>query len=126
MLMNYQSTIVPNTEDQITINAVFSGIEKNIISKEFKGGKINNLFGSTELDLSNADLDGMAVLDISQAFGEITLTVPKDWHVETDLSQFFAVIDDYRENKYRSRDSDKILTLKGTSVCGSIEIHNNV
>ena len=124
--MYFQSTVIPNTEDQITINAVFSGIEKNIISKEFKGGKINNLFGSTELDLSNADLNGIAILDISQAFGEITLTVPSDWHVETDLSQLFAVVDDYRENKYRTRDSDKVLTLKGTSVCGSIEIHNNL
>ena len=124
--MYFQSTVIPNTEDQITINAVFSGIEKNIISKEFKGGKINNLFGSTELDLSNADLNGIAILDISQAFGEITLTVPSDWHVETDLSQLFAVVDDYRENKYRTRDSDKVLTLKGTSVCGSIEIQNNL
>ena len=124
--MYFQSTVIPNTEDQITINAVFSGIEKNIISKEFKGGKINNLFGSTELDLSNADLNGIAILDISQVFGEITLTVPSDWHVETDLSQLFAVVDDYRENKYRTRDSDKVLTLKGTSVCGSIEIHNNL
>ena len=124
--MNFQSTIIPNTDDQITVNAVFSGIEKTILTKDFKGGKINNLFGSTELDLSNADLTGVAILDISQAFGEITLTIPSDWHVESDLSQLFAVVDDYRENKYRTRNSDKVLTLKGTSVCGSIEIHNSL
>ena len=123
--MNLQSTIIPNTEDQININSVFSSIDKPMITKDFKGGKINNMFASTELDLSNADLAGMAILNISQVFGEITLTVPSDWHVEVDLSQLFAVVDDYRENKYGAKSSDKVLVIKGTSVFANIEIHNN-
>jgi len=124
--MNLQSTIIPNTDDQININSVFSSIDKPMISKDFKGGKINNMFASTQLDLSNADLTGVAILNISQLFGEITLTIPADWHVETDISQLFAVVDDYRENKYKSKNSDKTLILKGTSVFANIEIHNNV
>jgi len=124
--MNLQSTIIPDTDNQININSVFSSIDKPMISKDFKGGKINNMFASTELDLSNADLAGMAVLNISQLFGEITLTVPSDWHVEVDISQLFATIDDYRENKYGLRSSEKVLTLKGTSVFANIEIHNNI
>jgi len=124
--MNLQSTIIPDTDNQININSVFSNIDKPMISKEFKGGKINNMFASTQVDLSNADLTGLAVLNISQLFGEVTLTVPADWHVETDISQLFATIDDYRENKYRAKNSDKVLVLKGTSVFANIEIHNNV
>ena len=123
--MNLQSTIIPDTDNQININSVFSSIDKPMISKDFKGGKINNMFASTELDLSNADLSSMAVLNISQLFGEITLTVPSDWHVEVDISQFFATVDDYRENKYNAKNSEKVLTLKGTSVFANIEIHNN-
>jgi hypothetical protein len=38
----------------------------------------------------------------------------------------FATIDDYRENKYNARNSDKVLTIKGTSVFANIEIHNNI
>lgn len=124
--MNLQSTIIPDTDNQININSVFSSIDKPMISKDFKGGKISNMFASTELDLSHADLNSMAVLNISQLFGEITLTVPSDWHVEVDISQFFATIDDYRENKYNAKNSDKVLTLKGTSVFANIEIHNNI
>jgi len=124
--MNLQSTIIPDTDNQININSVFSSIDKPMISKDFKGGKINNMLATTELDLSNADLTSMAILNISQLFGEITLIVPSDWHVETDISQLFATIDDYRENKYNTRNSDKMLTIKGTSVFANIEIHNNI
>jgi len=124
--MNLQSTIIPDTDNQININSLFSSLDKPMITKDFKGGKINNLFASTELDLSNADLSGVAVLNISQLFGEITLIVPSDWHVETDISQLFATIDDYRENKYHTRNSDKVLTIKGTSIFANIEIHNNI
>ena len=124
--MNLQSTIIPDTEDQIVINSIFSSTDKPVITKDFKGGKISNMFASAELDLSNADLAGTAILTISQLFGELTLTVPTDWHVETDVSQFFAIIEDYRENKYNTKNSDKVLVIKGTSVFANIELHNNI
>ena len=80
--MNFQPTVIPNNEDHLNVNSVFSSIEKTILSKDFKGGKINNLFGSTELDFTNADIIGTAILDISQTFGETTIAVPADWRIE--------------------------------------------
>ena len=119
---NQPATVIPNEEDHLYTTAVFGGIKKTILSKDFKGGKINNLFGGTELDFTNADLTGSAILDISQAFGEVTITVPKDWRVETDLSQLFAVVDDYRSSITKSKNSDKILVIKGVSICAGVEI----
>ena len=55
---------MPNAEDYIQSTAVFSGIKKTILSKDFKGGKVSNIFGSTELDFTNAHLTGTALLDI--------------------------------------------------------------
>ncbi len=124
--MNIQSTVIPNAEDHISSSSYFSGIKKTILSKNFKGGKINNLFGATELDFTHADLTGLAILDISQAFGEVTITVPNDWRIETDFSQLLAVVDDYRNNTYQTKKSDKILMLKGVSVCASVEILNSL
>ncbi|MDB5154994.1 MAG: hypothetical protein JWR54_3745 [Mucilaginibacter sp.] len=124
--MNFQPTVIPSSEDHLHVSAIFSGIKKTILSKDFKGGKINNLFGSTELDFTHADLTGAAILDISQAFGETTITVPNDWRIETDLSQLFAVVDDYRNNVYQTKKSDKVLVLKGGSVCASVEIQNSL
>ena len=120
--MNYQSTVMPNAEDYLQSTAVFSGIKKTILSKDFKGGKVSNIFGSTELDFTNADLTGTAMLDISQAFGEVSITVPTDWRIEADLSQLMAVVDDFRNNTYLAKNSDKVLILKGISFCGNVEI----
>ncbi len=124
--MNFQPTVIPSSEDHINISSIFSGIERNVLSKDFKGGRISNVFGSTELDFTHADMTGTATLDISQTFGAITITIPDDWHIETDMSQLFAVVDDYRDNKYQTRNSEKILLIKGTSVCASLEIHNTM
>lgn len=123
--MNFQSsTVMPNAEDYLQSTAVFSGIKKTILSKDFKGGKVSNIFGSTELDFTNADLTGTALLDISQAFGEVTITVPTDWRIEADLSQLMAVVDDFRNNTYLAKNSDKVLILKGISFCANVEIMN--
>ena len=124
--MSFQPTVIPNAEDHINATAVFSGIKKTILSKDFKGGRITNLFGGTELDFTHADLTGAAILDISQAFGETTITVPDDWRVETDFSQLFTTIDDYRNNVYQTKKSDKVLVIKGVSVCAVVEIQNNL
>ena len=123
--MNFQSsTVMPNAEDYLQSTAVFSGIKKTILSKDFKGGKVSNIFGSTELDFTNADLTGTVLLDISQAFGEVVITVPTDWRVEADISQLMAVVDDFRNNTYLAKNSDKVLVLKGTSFCANVEIMN--
>ncbi|HVS90670.1 MAG TPA: LiaF domain-containing protein [Mucilaginibacter sp.] len=123
--MNFQSTVIPNAEDYLTSSASFSGTKRTILSKDFKGGRVNNAFGSTELDFTAADMTGTAVLDINLAFGEITIVVPCDWRVDADMSQFLAVVEDYRPAKYQYQSTDKILILKGSSCCGSIEVHHN-
>jgi hypothetical protein len=123
--MSYQPTVIPNSEDYITANTLFGSIERTVISKDFKGGRIRNLFGGTELDLSQSELNGAAILDISQAFGQTTITVPGDWRVVTNLSQVMAVVEDYRNEVYKTKNSEKVLILKGTSFCANVEIQNN-
>lgn len=124
--MSLQPTIIPNAADHLVTSSVFSGVKKSVFSKDFKGGKVSNLFGSTEIDFTNADLNGTAILDISQAFGSTTITIPADWRIETDGSQFFAIIDDSRDHIYQTRNSDKTLVLKGLSMFASVEILNSL
>lgn len=122
--MSYTPTVIPNSEDYIVADTIFGSIERTVISKDFKGGRIRNLFGGTELDFSQSELKGAAVLDISQAFGQTTITVPGDWRVVADLSQVMAVVEDYRNDIYKSKNSEKVLILKGTSFCANVEIQN--
>jgi hypothetical protein len=100
-------------------------VKRTILSKDFKGGRISNVFGSTELDLSSADINGIAVLDLSLAFGEIVITVPCDWHIDADLSQFMATVEDNRDNVYQTTSTSKVLMLRGSSTCGLVEIQHN-
>ena len=51
--------------DYVDEISVFSGSEKIITSKEFKGGKMTSIFGGTSLNLVNADLaQGTNILDV--------------------------------------------------------------
>jgi hypothetical protein len=120
--MNFHSTVIPNVDDHINTTTIFGETKRIILSKDFKGGKISNVFGATELDFTHADLTGVAVLDISQGFGEVKITVPADWRIDSDLSQVFAVVDDNRNNVYQTKSSDKVLVLKGVSIFAGVEI----
>ena len=120
--MNFQSTVIPNASDHINTTAIFGEIKKTILSKDFKGGTVSNVFGTTQLDFTHADLNGVAILDISQGFGETKIIVPTDWRIESDISQVFAVVDDNRNNVYQTKSSDKVLVLKGVSIFAGVEI----
>lgn len=117
-------TIAHNFEDYINITSVFGDVNRVILSKDFKGGKVKNLFGNTELDFTNADLSGVAVLDISQAFGQVSIAVPQDWRVEGDITHFASEMDDERSYLTRTSKSNKVLIITGLSVFAAVEIVN--
>ena len=108
--------------DYLSTSAFFGEVRKSIISKKFKGGKVSNLFGETILDFTSAEISGVVMLDISQAFGEVNITVPADWHVESDLSQFLATTRDKRTKEPDSDKADKILVLIGNSVFAAVQV----
>jgi predicted membrane protein len=107
-----------NTEEDF-INAVtiFGGAKKVIISKDFKGGETTTFFGGVEINLTQADINGRAEL-------ELTLVVPSNWKIQTEeLVSVFGGLDDKRKN-ITTPDPDKTLVLKGTCIFGGIDIKN--
>ena len=121
--MNNQSTSIACTaDDYLNTVAIFGEVKKTVLSKNFLGGKITNLFGSTKIDFSSADLSGFVVLDIEQCFGEVKLFVPNNWRIETDITQFFSTINDKRTDLGNTINSDKILVLTGTSVMAEVKV----
>jgi predicted membrane protein len=113
-----------SSEDTIDIDLVFSGFRKNIISKDFKGGTISCVFGGGELNLSQADINGVAVLEIKQVFGGVKIIVPANWEVKTDETS--AVCGDVSDKRAQQTNAnpDKILVVKGSVVFGGIDIRN--
>jgi predicted membrane protein len=125
--MNAPSIIInSDASEYLNTSSVFGEVNKTIVSRNFKGGKINNFFGETNLDFSYADISGVVVLDISQAFGEINLTVPANWRVESDISQFLASTCDERTEDIELKNASKVLILVGNSVFAAVKITTNV
>lgn len=117
-------TITQNADDSLSTTTIFGDIKRSVLSKDFKGGSVRNVFGNTELDFTQADLTGIAILDISQAFGQVTIAIPFDWRVETEITHIASEMDDDRSYLIRTRKSNKVLVLKGLSVFAAIEIVN--
>lgn len=113
-----------SSEDTVEIDLVFSGFRKNIISKDFKGGTISCVFGGGELNLSQADINGVAILEVNQVFGGVKIIVPANWEVKTDKTT--AVCGDVSDKRAQQTESnpDKVLIVKGSVVFGGIDIRN--
>src|SRR5690606_33818376 len=82
--------------DVLHSQALFCGIQKRVLSKNFYGGKISNYFGGTDIDLSQADITETAYLDVDVAFGGVKLIVPPHWDLKIDVANMFAGVEDKR------------------------------
>lgn len=111
-------------EDYVHATSVFGGIKKNIISKNFKGGDLVNIFGGSELDLSRSDFSGTATIDLTNIFGGTKLIVPPDWVVKSDAAVVFGGVDDKRHNSSDPASTGKILLIKGTVIFGGVDIRS--
>jgi predicted membrane protein len=112
-----------SSEDFIDATAVFGGIHKNILSKNFRGGDITIFMGGAEINLSQADIQGTAALDITQVMGGTKIIVPPHWEVRSQLTSVFGSIEDKRQN-IGATNPDKVLIIDGSSVFGGIEIRS--
>lgn len=94
-----QNYVYNDAGDIISAQALFTGIQKRVLSKNFKGGKASAIFGGTEIDLSQADLAPGAMLNIEVAFGGVKLVVPPHWDLQINVTNMFAGVEDKRDRK---------------------------
>ncbi len=114
-----------STSDYFESKTVFGGTEKNVVSKNFRGAKITSVFGGTELNLTNADLQQPATIDTTTVFGGLTIAVPANWRVQSELTTVFGGVEDKRPLINSSETEDhKVLILKGNCFFGGVEIHS--
>ena len=109
-------------EDFIDTTSIFGSTKKNILSKNFMGGDITNIFGGTEINLTQADIQGVATIDITTIFGGAELIIPSHWAVKSEIVTIFGGVEDKRSVSTITDTPDKALVLKGTIIFGGIEI----
>ena len=82
------------------------------------------IFGGSELNMSQADINGVVTIEVVQIFGGTKLIVPSNWKIQTsELVSVFGGIDDKRQLT-TSQDETKVLNLRGTSIFGGIDIRS--
>jgi hypothetical protein len=118
------SSYPPSGDDYLDAVSVFGGVKKVILSKNFKGGEIVNIFGGAELDFTQADINGRVIIDITQIFGGTKIIVPSHWQVVSDIAAVFASVDDKRMKSTATLNSEKILVLKGVSIFAGIDVRS--
>lgn len=116
----------PHTDNYINTTAVFGEVKRHILSNNFKVGNIANVFGKTVLNFSDAGINGAAILDINQLFGEVIVMVPAGWRVIPEISNIFATVEDKRREAMADMSNDKVLVLKGVGIFATVKIINAI
>ena len=111
-------------DDYIDYVNVFSGGERQIVSQNFRGGKISAVFGGIELDLTKAKLaPGRNDIEIACVFGGATIIVPDAWYVTIEVTPVLGGFSDSRKlSPGRTIDPTSQLVIKGAVVFGGGEV----
>jgi len=115
-------TVPPSGEDYIDSVSIFAETNKVVVSKNFKGGDIVNIFGGCNLDLTQADFTGTITLDVTQIFGGAKIIVPSNWKIITKMTSVFGGLEDKRPPALLKEDPEKTLIIEGTSVFAGISL----
>ena len=110
------------TDSFIETSNVLSSSKHRIESLEFRGGEVNAVMGSIELDMRDASVrEKPARLEVAAVMGSVTMRVPNGWNISIDNSVVMGQTEDKRRlNGGTEGDVDLIIT--GSVVMGSLEI----
>lgn len=117
------NTAAASDQGMIFEDHIFSGTEKRIVNKEFKGGRVNVIFGGVKLDLTQASLgEGTSELEMNVVFGGATVIVPCEWKIVLKNTSVFGGFSDKRFCIKESPDPSRVLVIKASAVFGGGEI----
>ena len=110
--------------DIIDIVNIFSGAERQLITDNFKGGKITAVFGGGEVNLTRCSLaPGNNVIEITCIFGGTVIIVPENWNVVIEVTPILGGFTDNRKIMGDvMRDNTRTLTISGTVIFGGGEL----
>lgn len=111
-------------DDIIESIAIFGEVKKTVYSQAFKGGEVITIMGGAQINLSQADIKDVVVIEAIQIFGGTKLIIPQNWQVVTEMAAIFGGIQDKREFYSGELNNNKKIIIKGVSIFGGIDIKN--
>ena len=84
--------MIENSDD-ISMSHTFGDVRLQIISENFSGGEISNVFGNIELDLEKIKIAaGEHRLSLNGVFGDIIIILPKKAPVSVQVNTSFGTV----------------------------------
>ena len=103
--------------------AILSGVERQISSKDFKGGDYTAIMGGCEIDLREAEIAaGEAVIDVFALMGGIEIRVPRTFTVEPRVTAILGGFSDQTDSS--QADPDQRLVIRGLAMMGGVDVKN--
>lgn len=119
------SQTTTDSTDYINSTSIFSGVKRVVLSKNFMGGNITCIMGGAEIDLTQADINGTAIIRFEQVFGGTKIIVPPHWVVNNEIDGIFHGVEDKRRMQPgTATDTSKVLVLRGSCIFGGIDIRS--
>lgn len=113
-----------STDTHVSCTSIFGGGEHQVSTRSFEGGEITAIFGGTEIDFTQADIQGeQAVIEATLIFGGGEIRVPRTWNVVIDGVGIFGGYGDKTSHPPVDPPAKKLI-IRGIAVFGGLEIKN--
>lgn len=107
------------------ISAVFGTSKRAITARNFKGAKLEAIFGEVGFDLTRAEIEGEeATIQADAVFGACVIRVPMTWHISVRGSAVMGEFIDKSRQQPVEGPSVKTLIVTGSAIFGSVEVKN--
>jgi hypothetical protein len=106
--------------DELTLAAIFNGVELKSRAKAFRGGSLLAWFGGIDVDLHEAELAPDARLSVHALLGGIAIQTPPGWRVESKVKAISGGVD-VRTPALEDSDAP-VLTLDGMALLGGVAV----
>jgi len=107
-------------------SAVFGGGKRQAGHQDFRGGKMDAVFGGFEIDLRDAFMTAdTAVLEINAVFGGAEVKIPRTWMAVVQGTGVFGAFTDSSTPPHPAEvPNPKRLIVRGSAVFGGVEVKN--
>lgn len=111
-----------NKEGVKQYTATFGDQKLNFEGEEFKGCKVQAIFGGVKLDLRGAKITHDVVVTAESIFGGTTILVPEDLNVKVVSTSVFGGVSNKHASR-KSKDDDKVTVyIDAMCVFGGVDI----
>ena len=113
-------------DDDLNRVDIFGGGKLRVTSRHFRGGRWLAIFGGSEIDFTEADIEGNeAAIEVTAIFGGGEIRVPQSWEVRVRGAAFFGGHNDETRPPVPTPAAPrKKLLIRGAWVFGGFNVKN--